>query len=210
MSSGKVAGLYGRVSTEEQELGGQLARLEEWADRQGFEARTWVDKASGKDPDRPGQKELMGEAMGRRVQVVAVAKIDRWARSVSHLATSVERLHDRGVEFVAVDQGLWVKPGDPTGELILTVLGAVAQWEGSIISERTKEALAHKKEKGEHVGRPTKDCFCCGAERPPGKAFKARVNGKKRPVCGGCREARPALRQARRRNLIAKKHGRDA
>lgn len=199
--------MYARVSTEEQELGGQLERLESWAEKEGFRSRSFVDKASGKDPDRPGQKELMGEAMGRRVQVVAVAKIDRWARSVSHLASSVEKLHDRGIGFVAVDQGLWVRPGDPTGELILTVLGAVAQWEGSIISERTREALAHLKEKGEHVGRPRKSCYACGADRS--EALMARVHGPKKPVCRDCKDARPSVRQQRRRELVAEEHGRD-
>ena len=153
------AALYARVSTTDQDGASQIARLQEWAAREGHTvliART--DTASGRFVQRPGLDEIMREARGRHVQVVAVAKVDRWARSIQHLAASVQELYDLGVEFVAVDQGLRVSRDrtDPTSVLILHVLGAVAQWEASIISERTKEGLRHARANGKRLGRPPK------------------------------------------------------
>jgi DNA invertase Pin-like site-specific DNA recombinase len=151
--------LYGRVSTNDQEGGSQLARLREWAAREGHEVvLERVDTATGRHVQRPGLTEVMAEARGHHVHVVAVCKVDRWARSVLHLASTVRELHELGVEFVAVDQGLRISRsrGDPTSELILNVLGAVAEWEASIISERTKESLAHLKATGKRLGRPPK------------------------------------------------------
>jgi DNA invertase Pin-like site-specific DNA recombinase len=153
------AALYARVSTCDQSGAAQLARLREWASREGNEvAIERVDIATGRHVQRPGFAEIMAEARGHHVHVVAVCKVDRWARSVLHLATSVRELHDLGVEFVAVDQGLRISRhrGDPTSALILNVLASVGEWESSIISERTRESLAHLKASGRRLGRPPK------------------------------------------------------
>ncbi len=149
--------LYARTSTSDQDGSSQLERLREWARREGHEIlleRT--DVASGRLVRRPGMDAVMAEARGHHVQLVAVAKVDRWARSVQHLAASVAELHELGVEFVAVDQGLRVGKdrSDPTATLILHVLGSVAEWEASIIRERTREALAALKARGVRLGRP--------------------------------------------------------
>lgn len=191
----KLVGIYGRVSTAGQDVDGQVERCRRWVDAQGHKVGgVYTEKVSARSSDRPEQAALMGEAMGRRVQVVAVAKVDRWARSLSHLASSVERLAERGIEFVAVDQGLHVVPGNPTSELILGVLGSVAQWEGAIISERTKDALEEKREKGVKLGRPAKQCEVCGSDRPEG--LRAKVSGQSRAVCRGCKDLDPAERRA--------------
>lgn len=150
----KVA-LYARVSTEKQDPQPQLGKLREWAARNQYvvclEA---VDKATGKNMRRPGMESVMNLVRQRHVDAVAVVKIDRWARSVKDLSNTVNEIHERKAEFHAIDQGLSVKPNDPTAKLILNVLGAVADWEGSIISERTKDGLAGKSGRGRHW----KDC----------------------------------------------------
>ncbi len=143
--------LYARVSTRMQDAEPQLVRLREWAARQGFEVyMERTDLASGRLVRRSGADEILREARGHHVHVVAVAKVDRWARSLQHLAASVEELHSLGVDFYAVDQGLAVRQRDPTAMLILSILGACAQWEASIISERTKDGLRDKIGKGRH------------------------------------------------------------
>lgn len=161
----KVA-LYARVSTEGQDPHPQLAKLREWATRNEhticLEA---VDKATGKNMRRPGMESVMILVRQRHVDGVAVCKIDRWARSVKDLSNTVNEIHDRKAEFHAIDQGLSVKPNDPTAKLILNVLGAVADWEGSIISERTKDGLAGKSGRGRHW----KDCGSLAHPCPTGK-----------------------------------------
>lgn len=198
----RKVGIYARVSTEEQDFGPQVERCREWiGSEEGLGVGgIWTEVAAGSDQDRPEQGDLMSEAMGRRIQVVAVAKVDRWARSLKHLAQSVERLHDRGVRFVAVDQGLEVRPEDPTSGLILNILGAVAEWEAGIISERTKEGLRD----AENVGRPSKDCAVCGESRDESKWGK--VHGSRVPLCVDCR----ALDPATRRSLVDREEIRDA
>lgn len=157
----KVA-LYARVSTEGQDPQPQLAKLREWATRNSYAVRLEaVDKATGKNMRRPGMESVMDVVRQRHVDAVAVCKIDRWARSVKDLSSSVTEIHERHAEFHAIDQGLSVKPNDPTAKLILNVLGAVADWEGSIISERTKDGLAGKAGRGRHwkdCGSPAHPC----------------------------------------------------
>jgi len=166
--------IYARVSTAEQDAEPQLVRLREWAERAGLDVTMErSDTASGRLVRRAGAEEIMQEARGHHVHAVAVAKVDRWARSMQHLAATVEELHGLGVEFHAVDQGLAVRPRDPTSRLILGVLGAVAEWEASIISERTKDALRALPE-GKGAGRHRNGCgeeFACPT-RVHGRAKK--------------------------------------
>lgn len=146
--------IYARVSTPDQDVEPQLVRLRDWARSGGHDvAMERRDVASGRLVRRPGQEEIMQAARGHHVHAVAVAKVDRWARSIQHLAGTVNELHGLGVAFYAVDQGLSVKPKDATSALILNVLGSVAQWEGSIISERTRDTLAARQAAGVAIGR---------------------------------------------------------
>ncbi|MGA9044667.1 MAG: recombinase family protein [Thermoplasmata archaeon] len=153
------AAIYARVSTEDQDASSQLARLREWAARENHAVVLEEhDQASGRNVRRPGFERVMQEARGHHVQLVLVTKVDRIARSVQHLAATARELHDLGVELVAVDQGIRISKDrtDPTGELVLHILASVAEWEASIISERTKESLAHLKASGKRLGRPPK------------------------------------------------------
>lgn len=156
IAPGRLA-IYARVSTPEQQIDGQLARLRQWAAERGLAvALEESDVASGRLVRRPGQERILAEARGRHVQVVAVVRVDRWARSLGHLASSLDELHRLRVGFVAVDQGLEI-PGDrddATAGLVLGVLGAVAQWEASIIAERTKDGLRAARARGVRLGRP--------------------------------------------------------
>jgi DNA invertase Pin-like site-specific DNA recombinase len=173
----KVA-LYARTSTADQDGSSQLERLREWARREGHDVvleRT--DVASGRLVRRPGAGDVLAEARGHHIQAVAVVKVDRWARSVQHLAATVAELRELGVEFVAVDQGLRVSRDrtDPTATLILHVLASVAEWEGSIIRERTKEALASLRARGVRLGRPPRNGIWDSAR--PVEERRSRIGG---------------------------------
>ena len=81
-----------------------------------------------------------------------VWKFDRFARSVSHLLRALETFKALGIEFVSLTEG--VDTSTPTGRMIFTVLGAVAELERSLIAERVRAGLRNAKAKGKKLGRP--------------------------------------------------------
>ncbi len=84
-----------------------------------------------------------------------VWKLDRWGRSSLDVLANIQALADSGVRFVAVSQGLDVKPnGDAMSRLMLTVLAAVAEFERDLIKERTVLGLQRARRKGVTLGRP--------------------------------------------------------
>lgn len=193
----KVA-LYARVSTEGQDPHPQLAKLREWAVRNSYTiCLESVDKATGKNMRRPGMEAVMSLVRQRHVDAVAVCKIDRWARSVKDLSNTVQEIHERKAEFHAIDQGLSVKPNDPTAKLILNVLGAVADWEGSIISERTKDGLSGKAGRGRHwkdCGSPMHPCPT-GRHKSNGVQIVQGETGRNPDPLTNDRLIEPAVRQ---------------
>jgi DNA invertase Pin-like site-specific DNA recombinase len=81
-----------------------------------------------------------------------VTKLDRLARSTRHLMEIVDYLQERKVALRILDMGL--DTSTPSGELILTVMGAIAQFERSIMLERQREGIAKAKNEGKYKGRP--------------------------------------------------------
>ena len=148
--------IYARVSTlnhgQSPEM--QLSELREYIARRGWTlAGEYVDAGiSGAKDSRPQLDRLVADAHRRKFDVVAVWKFDRFARSVSHLLKALETFQALGIEFVSLTEG--VDTSTPTGRMIFTVLGAVAELERSLIRERVKAGLRNAKAKGKHVGRP--------------------------------------------------------
>jgi DNA invertase Pin-like site-specific DNA recombinase len=97
---------------------------------------------------------MIADAHKRRFEVVVVWKFDRFARSVSHLLRALETFRALGVEFVSLSEQ--VDTSTPTGKMIFTVLGAVAELERSLIAERVRAGLRNARAKGKRLGRPTK------------------------------------------------------
>src|SRR5258708_10537194 len=95
----------------------------------------------------------MSDAHRRRFDAVIVWKFDRFARSVSHLLRALETFRALGVEFVSLSEQ--VDTSTPTGKMIFTVLGAVAELERSLIAERVRAGLRNARAKGKRLGRPT-------------------------------------------------------
>jgi site-specific DNA recombinase len=79
-----------------------------------------------------------------------VAKLDRLTRSVTDLCELLERFERRDVALVSVAESL--DTGSAAGRLVITITGAVSQWEREAIGERTRDALRHKRGNGERVG----------------------------------------------------------
>ena len=88
----------------------------------------------------------------RRFDAVVVWKFDRFARSVSHLLRALENFNALGVGFVSLSEQ--IDTSTPTGKMVFTVLGAVAELERSLIAERVRAGLRNAKAKGTRLGRP--------------------------------------------------------
>lgn len=90
-------------------------------------------------------------AFARSGDVFTVTKLDRLARNTQHLLDIVERLEAKGVSLKVLNLGL--DTSTPTGKLMLTMLGAVGQFEREIMLERQKEGVAKAKAEGKYTGR---------------------------------------------------------
>ena|SRR2546422_4210405 len=150
----KVA-IYARVSTtngQDPEL--QLRELREYCPRRGWEvAGEYVDVGiSGAREQRQQLNRLIADAHRRRFDAVVVWKFDRFARSVSHLLRALETFRSLGIEFVSLSEQ--VDTSTPTGKMVFTVLGAVAELERSLIAERVRAGLRNARAKGKTLGRP--------------------------------------------------------
>ncbi len=145
--------LYSTVSTEIQNTEGQEAEMKEYAKNRGWEVtKIYRDKMSGAKSSRPELDELMADAKKRKMDIVLVWRFDRFARSVSHLLHALESFRLVGIEFVSISEQ--VDTSTPTGKMVFTVLGAVAELERSLIAERVRMGLQSAKKKGKRLGRP--------------------------------------------------------
>jgi DNA invertase Pin-like site-specific DNA recombinase len=150
------AAIYARVSTANngQDPTMQTRELREYCERRGWTvAGEYVDIGiSGTKERRPELDRLLGEAHRRRFDAVVVWRFDRFARSVSHLLRALETFKSLGIEFVSLSEQ--VDTSTPTGKMVFTVLGAVAELERSLIVERVRAGLRNARAKGKHLGRP--------------------------------------------------------
>src|SRR6202051_1062023 len=170
------AAIYARVSTVNgsQDPMMQTRELEEYCQRRGWQIHgIYVDNGvSGKKDSRPQLNRMMQDAHERRFSVVVVWRFDRFARSVSHLLRALETFNALGIQFVSLsEQG---DTSTPTGKLIFTVLGAVAELERSLIVERVRAGLRHARAKGKTLGRPRKivDATKIAALRAQGRSWR--------------------------------------
>ncbi len=145
--------LYSRVSTEIQNTDGQEAEMKEYAKNRGWEVtRIYRDKMSGAKSSRPALDELMAHARTRKIRIVLVLRFDRLARSVAHLLQALETFRTLGIDFVSISEQL--DTSTPTGKMTFTVLGAVAEFERSLIGERVRMGVENARRKGKRLGRP--------------------------------------------------------
>jgi DNA invertase Pin-like site-specific DNA recombinase len=135
---------YVRVSSYDQNAERQLEHLD--ADR------VFTDKASGKDIERPELKALLSFA--REGDTIVIHSMDRLARNVDDLRRIVLTETRRGVHVQFVKENLiFTGEESPMANLMLSVLGAVAQFERDLIKERQREGIALAKQRGAYTGR---------------------------------------------------------
>ena len=138
---------YVRVSTEEQNTARQEIMLRELGVDELF-----VDRASGKNADRPELNRMMNFV--RRGDTVIVESISRFARNTRDLLDLLERLTEKQVEFVSRKEA--IDTTTPTGKFMLTVFAAVAELEREYILQRQREGIASAKQQRKYRGRPPK------------------------------------------------------
>src|SRR5581483_3472391 len=150
--------IYARISTlnTHQDLGPQLGELREYCEQRGWKiAREYTDAGvSGCKDSRPGLNELLADAKRRRFDVVLVAKLDRFGRSLRHLVNALAELEALGIAFVSLRDSLDLST--PAGRLMFQIIGAMAEFERALIQERVRAGMRHAKSKGKRFGRPIK------------------------------------------------------
>jgi DNA invertase Pin-like site-specific DNA recombinase len=156
LSSSPRAAIYARVSTinNGQDVTMQTRELREYCERRGWNViAEFVDIGiSGAKDRRPQLDRLMAEARRRKFDVVVVWKFDRFARSVRHLLRALDEFQALRVDFVSLSEALDTLT--PSGRMVFTVLGAVAELERSLIAERVRAGLRNARARGVRLGRP--------------------------------------------------------
>jgi DNA invertase Pin-like site-specific DNA recombinase len=137
---------YARVSTTGQHLETQIEQLE-----QNQCEKIFKEKVSGAKKERPELESMLDFV--RKGDSVVCCKLDRIARSTKHLLEIVECLEEKGVAFKVLNINL--DTSTPTGKLMLTMLGGIAQFEREMMLERQAEGIARAKLEGRFKGRPS-------------------------------------------------------
>ena len=146
-TTAKVA--YARVSSQDQNLDRQLEMFKSIKPD-----RIFTDKASGKNMDRLGFQDMLSYV--RDGDHLYVASMDRLARNLKHLLEVSELLQKKGVAIHFLKENLSLIPsGDqsPISKLLLSMMGAVAEFERALIRERQAEGIALAKTRGVYKGR---------------------------------------------------------
>jgi DNA invertase Pin-like site-specific DNA recombinase len=147
----KVA-IYARVSTAEQHADKQVDSLRDYCKRMNYEIyNEYVDVISGTTSSRPEFNKLLEDMRKYRFQGILVTKLDRIGRSLAHLLSLFDEFKRKSVHFISSTQN--IDTTTAAGTLLFQIMGAFAEFERNIISERTKEGLA----KARNVGKRGKD-----------------------------------------------------
>lgn len=149
---------YARVSTKEQNLDRQILSLKKYVP----EDNILVDKASGKDLDRPSYQALKGPLGLRPGDTLVITSLDRLSRNKSDIKNELQWFRDHKVRLkildlptslIEVPEGQqWIV--EMIQNILIEVLSSIAEQERITIRKRQREGINAAKEKGKHIGRP--------------------------------------------------------
>ena len=139
---------YVRVSTAEQNETRQKEALKKYDIDKWF-----IEKASGKDTNRPRLQEMLEYI--REDDTVYVEEFSRLGRSTADLLNTVQQIEDVGAKFVSLKENFDTKT--PTGKLQMTMMAAIAEFERSMILERQREGIAIAKREGKRSEEHTSE-----------------------------------------------------
>ena len=137
---------YARVSTSGQDLSAQIKALQDAGAEEILQ-----DKKSGKDMDREGIQELLSKLQAG--DTLIVTKMDRIARNVRQGLELIGELEGKGIELKVLNMP---ELSGTTGNLVRTILFAVAEWEREMILERQREGIEIAKANGKYANKPRK------------------------------------------------------
>ena len=139
---------YARVSTAEQHEGRQM----EWLKGEGVE-KIFLDKLSGKNTHRPQLQTMLDYI--REGDTVYVESFSRLARNVTDLLMLVRKIESKEAHVVSSKENF--DTSTPTGKLLLTLVGGIAEFERDIMLQRQREGIALAKKQGKYRGRKPTD-----------------------------------------------------
>ncbi len=176
---------YARVSTEEQSTDAQSRELKGYGCTEIFR-----ETASGADRDRPQLKAVLNRV--GKGDTLVIVRIDRLARSLAHLLQVIETLERKGVAFKSL--GDPIDTGSSQGKFTLQILGAVAEFERSLIRERTKAGVHAARAMGKKPGNPG---LIAKDPAARGRVARARDDRLSERVALGANEFLPIVRRLR-------------
>jgi len=155
MSQQLRAGCYHRCSTLDQDPTLARDELRAAAKARGMEIVLEIEETgSGARNNRPGLQKVMEAARRHQLDAVLVWKLDRWGRSSLDLLSNINTLESCGVRFIAITQGIDIKPdGDPMSRLLVTMLSAISEFERDLVRSRTRLGLDKARKNGKQLGR---------------------------------------------------------
>lgn len=137
---------YARVSTVDQNLDRQIIALQEAGCTQIYQ-----EKITGTKMDRPELQKLLSEL--QEGDTVVIKELTRISRSTKDMLSLVEQITDKGCYIKSLNEN-WLDTSSPSGKLMLTVLGGIAQFERELMLQRCNEGRAVAIAKGVQMGRP--------------------------------------------------------
>jgi len=152
----KRVALYLRVSSLDQHPETQLYDLQQLATQRGYEVvKQYTDRISGAKARRPALDQLLADARKRRFDVVVVWAFDRMARSVRHFLEVLDELSQLNIEFVSHREN--IDTGGALGRAMIVIVGAIAELERSLITERVRAGMRRARLEGIQLGRKPLD-----------------------------------------------------
>ena len=153
----KRVAIYARVSTDKQQTSNQVLVLKEIAERSGYNIiQIYEDKgisgSKGRE-DRPALNQMMKDATHRKFDMVMCWSIDRLGRSISHLIEIMNELNGLKIDMFFSQQS--IDTTQSSGRMLFSIMGAIGEFEKSLIKERVLAGLDRARKNGTKLGRPS-------------------------------------------------------
>ena len=174
----KRAALYMRVSTLDQHPESQLHDLRLMASQRGFEiVHEYTDRISGAKAKRPGLDAMMADGRRGKFDVVLVWASDRIARSTKHFLDVLDELKRINIEYVSFREN--IDTAGPLGRAIVVIIGAIAEFERSLIVERVRAGMRRARLEGQQIGRQplVLDSAAIQSDRRQGQSIRQIARG---------------------------------